>query len=1310
MTDQPELELPTGERVPVTRSLIIGRGSDADLVLSDSEASRRHAEVKVQDGLLLLTDLESRNGTMVNGQRLNGPRALRDGDVLRIGQTQIVFHGPAAAEPAPPPEPEATAAPVDPAATIVAPRMEAPAGPRDTAPSPVQVLGRITRGIAGLDDARQVADTVTSTIRDEYGCEGASLVLIDPAANSLYFASVASDSPSLKLITLKPGEGIVGRAIELNQPALVVDVSKDPGHAAGIDRSLGFTSRSIIAAPVAREDGTVIGALEAINPTRKPAFDADDLEFLVLAATSLGAALGKARDWQDIERERAALARVAGIRAQYVATSPAMVRLVMEAAALHEARTPVYLAGEPGTGRRTLARLVQEAASPSGGLRVVASVAELPRDGVEAVLLPDIEHLSSAEQGDLASWLAGAEGRRPVFLTGGASLLSLLSGGILSPALHERLEAGQLIVPPLRARLDELEPLVDHFASAISTRLGRGTFTFTEEAFDRLRSHPWPGNVAELRDIVQRVGILARESTVDLPGLLVAAPELAEPAQAGPPARLRPLARRRATLLARAMADAAAGDEADRVAAAQALTRVESPEATATLAGLLDDESAPVRAAAAGALAGRKEAAGVLAAHLEGEVDLGVALTLLESLAATGLAAEHQVVARALRAGDARMRRLAMHALRNTPVAREAAEAVRDDPEAPVRVEALAALIEAGEPLEDALIALADEGLATVRAAACEALGELRLATDRLLELTANGDRFVRVAAIRALGHSDSPQARAALLELLSDVTVSAEAAAALGRMGAVEAVPRLIALLDAPEAPVAARRAVVQALARIPGQASTEALARALADAALAETALEASSALAEVPLDLAVVRSRAEQLLRAGSASPEAAVEALEALTLLAGRVADPAITLEAVRALVADPETSGLAVEFLEELGDPAAVPLILAAGDTPEASAALQSFGAGAVAALLGALEGEHQAAAARALAAQGPAVVTGLLGLLNDRRLARAAARAVVEIGQDALPALVSAIEAAPADDLPGLLQVFGQVAPGRLANYVATFLGRPEPAVRYAALAALGNLPDQRSEAALLARVDSAEPAEATLATLALGRIQSADGFEVLAGRVGQGDRRSQYALAGALNEYNLRQAPVLDMVRRMVREGLPVSSSALEAAFAANAISGEDILAAIEASGTPETQKLRLIGAIGRLDSGLAVPPLLVLLRSEVDESLLNAAAAALSRHEFAAHGQIAQLLIEAGNRSAGVRVLAQMQDPRALMAVLREVAPELESDESLRSALRAMGDLILGPLIDVINENWDLESLGLLWQLTEVVGPGNP
>ena len=73
----------------------LGRQPDNDVVILDESASRRHAEIYCHDGNLVITDLDSTNGTFVNHQRLVQPLALRSGDQIRIGQqvASVTFRG-----------------------------------------------------------------------------------------------------------------------------------------------------------------------------------------------------------------------------------------------------------------------------------------------------------------------------------------------------------------------------------------------------------------------------------------------------------------------------------------------------------------------------------------------------------------------------------------------------------------------------------------------------------------------------------------------------------------------------------------------------------------------------------------------------------------------------------------------------------------------------------------------------------------------------------------------------------------------------------------------------------------------------------------------------------------------------------------------------------------------------------------------------------------------------------------------------------------------------------------------------------------
>ena len=76
-----------GRQTPVDGSVEIGR--EAAFALDDEQASRRHARVSAQGDLAVVEDLGSTNGTYVNDQPIEGPRALRPGDKIRVGLTVL---------------------------------------------------------------------------------------------------------------------------------------------------------------------------------------------------------------------------------------------------------------------------------------------------------------------------------------------------------------------------------------------------------------------------------------------------------------------------------------------------------------------------------------------------------------------------------------------------------------------------------------------------------------------------------------------------------------------------------------------------------------------------------------------------------------------------------------------------------------------------------------------------------------------------------------------------------------------------------------------------------------------------------------------------------------------------------------------------------------------------------------------------------------------------------------------------------------------------------------------------------------------
>jgi predicted component of type VI protein secretion system len=89
------LEPHGGDRIFVLHGgvLTIGRGRDNDLVLGDPRVSRRHARIQARQGRLVLSDLESRNGTRVNGAPVEEV-AIGIGDEILLGDTRLIVDVP----------------------------------------------------------------------------------------------------------------------------------------------------------------------------------------------------------------------------------------------------------------------------------------------------------------------------------------------------------------------------------------------------------------------------------------------------------------------------------------------------------------------------------------------------------------------------------------------------------------------------------------------------------------------------------------------------------------------------------------------------------------------------------------------------------------------------------------------------------------------------------------------------------------------------------------------------------------------------------------------------------------------------------------------------------------------------------------------------------------------------------------------------------------------------------------------------------------------------------------------------------------
>jgi DNA-binding NtrC family response regulator len=262
-----------------------------------------------------------------------------------------------------------------------------------------------------------------------------------------------------------------------------------------------------------------------------------------------------------------------------VATSPAAAELerwIAGVPALHALRNaapldvPVLLLGEPGSGRSSLARSLHIASRRTGALveldpaTVPAALFESELFGYRAgaftgaetdlvgrvaraergtLVLDHVEEIPLATQPKLLRLLAerryrplageerGADVR--FVALGGEELPRRVRLGLFRADLYYRLEVLAFRVPPLRERRAELPALAGGLLADLAARLGRSPPPLAARSLAWMQEHAWPGNLRELRNVLERALVLA--------GPLAAGEELAP----GPPLGLAGAAPRR---------------------------------------------------------------------------------------------------------------------------------------------------------------------------------------------------------------------------------------------------------------------------------------------------------------------------------------------------------------------------------------------------------------------------------------------------------------------------------------------------------------------------------------------------------------------------------------------------------------------------------------------------------------------------------------------------------------------------------------------------------------------------------------------
>jgi len=221
-----ELIASDGTRYPLTAGITtIGR-EGCDILLADARVSRQHAQIVLRGDIPYITDLNSSNGTFVNGQRLYTDHPLRPGDVIQMGNTRLIVSGPGGAPPTtlmsgetvlmggPSPGP----APAAPRRPSPAPHPVPAAGAPAEKPGQVQAIGII----ALVDGILNILYSITGPIVITTGLLGSvltSLGICAPGLICLPGLVVFAYPLVLGILEIIYGVQLLGNPPRVNHPA-----------------------------------------------------------------------------------------------------------------------------------------------------------------------------------------------------------------------------------------------------------------------------------------------------------------------------------------------------------------------------------------------------------------------------------------------------------------------------------------------------------------------------------------------------------------------------------------------------------------------------------------------------------------------------------------------------------------------------------------------------------------------------------------------------------------------------------------------------------------------------------------------------------------------------------------------------------------------------------------------------------------------------------------------------------------------------------------------------------------------------------
>ena len=377
------------------------------------------------------------------------------------------------------------------------------------------------------------------------------------------------------------GEGVTGRVLATGQPAIVQDIDAEPLFLGRVvPRSqLPPETVAFIALPI-EVNNVPIGVLACHRIRSRQRHLNDDLAVLRVLATLVGQLLQLealvADQTRQLEARNAVLANALNTKsARYglIGSSPPLLQALSELERVSQTQATVLLLGQSGTGKELFARAVHLASGRRDRPFIKVNCSAIPEALFESELFGYEKGAFTGASTARAGWFEQADsgtifldeiGELPLALQ--SKLLRTLQEGTLvrlggqrevkvnvrlvaatNRDLAQEVEAGHfrqdlyyrlnvipIRLPSLAERREDIRALALHFVSRANQAHQRNV-NLAPDALARLEEHPWPGNIRELGNVIERLVLLANDTLVTRAELDRFLPAAAAPSPPSPP-------------------------------------------------------------------------------------------------------------------------------------------------------------------------------------------------------------------------------------------------------------------------------------------------------------------------------------------------------------------------------------------------------------------------------------------------------------------------------------------------------------------------------------------------------------------------------------------------------------------------------------------------------------------------------------------------------------------------------------------------------------------------------------------------------